>query len=443
MRRRNLPMFPVKKPSLVIKPPPKTGACTHFSQKNHSVSPPMTALLSPRVNTNAKRILPSYPATGEIPFQGPVKPSFVFLNYPTLLTKEEEKEILQFKDIYYIRPQPPPTKNAVRQNSSFFRFTKDDHIAYRYQQQQVIGKGSFGSVLKCLDHKTGEHVAIKMMKNKPKVHSQIMFELDLLKQLQTEEENGYNIIKYVGSFDFRNFFCIVMELAALDLYTVLKNQRFRGFLIPVVQAVARDTAFALKFMHSKKIIHCDIKPENILFATPENKTVKVIDFGCSCYVGKLMFSYIQSRYYRAPEVVFGFEYGTEIDIWSLGCVLCEMITGQPIFPAEDETELMQMIVAVIGPPPKNMVKVAPRAHHYFDENGDIKPQPNSRGQIHTPNSLTVSQVTRIKDPQFLSLIDGCLRWQPKERLTAEGFLNHPWVKQKMNVAEDPPFSSRT
>lgn len=461
MKRRNQQFgFQKNKQSLIIKPNAKSGKRSNHSGTNlYTNSSAASPLLTPNLNTNHnhntnvkaspnhQNVLPSYRQTniddGELPFKGPIKPAFILLNFTNFLTKEEEKEILQFKHIYYIRKQPPQSRTSVRQGSNYFKFTKDDHIAYRYQQQQVLGKGSFGSVLQCLDHMTGMPVAIKMMKNKPKVHSQIMFELELLKSLQTEEKNGHNIIKFIDSFDFRNFFCIVMELASFDLYTVLKNQRFRGFLIPVIQMVARDTAIALKYMHSKNIIHCDIKPENILFSTPENKSCKLIDFGCSCYVGKLMFTYIQSRYYRAPEVVFGFEYGTEIDIWSLGCVLCEMVTGQPIFPAEDETELIQMMVEILGMPPKSIIQAAPRGHHYFDSAGNFIQKPNSRGQLHIPSSVTISQATRIKDPLFLSLIDGCLKWNPHDRFTAETFLQHPWVKQKMNIKEDPPSTTRS
>ena len=157
-----------------------------------------------------------------VDFTGPVKPSYIFLNYPGLLTKEEEKEILIYKEIFYIRKAKPPIKQGnTYQNGAFFKFVKDDHIAYRYQQQRVLGKGSFGSVLQCYDHKNKMNVAIKLLSHKPKLHSQIMFELELLKKLQmddnskkSEESNTNNvdnkIIKFIDAFDFRHFFCIVM-----------------------------------------------------------------------------------------------------------------------------------------------------------------------------------------------------------------------------------------
>jgi serine/threonine protein kinase len=80
-----------------------------------------------------------------------------------------------------------------------------------------------------------------------------------------------------------------------------------------------------------------------------------------------MFSYIQSRYYRAREVFLGLEYGQGIDIWSLGCVLCELLSGYPLFCPDDETHLINMIVQLRGLPPILLIKQAPRAHQYFDE----------------------------------------------------------------------------
>ena len=83
----------------------------------------------------------------------------------------------------------------------------------------------------------------------------------------------------------------------------------------------------LPFCFSNKIIHCDLKPENILLEHPGYTNVKVIDFGSSCHFGRNVYSYIQSRFYRAPEVMFGSEYEAPIDIWSLGCIVAELLTG--------------------------------------------------------------------------------------------------------------------
>lgn len=372
-------------------------------------------------------------------FTPPLKPAQIFQSFPNYLTESETSEIVQYREIYFIRLEPISRNSpSVKRGGNFFHFMKDDHIAFRYQQLDVLGKGSFGSVLKCLDHKTGNLVAVKMMRDQPKVHSQIIFELDLLKQLQSTE--NHHIIRYVESFVFRGFFCIAMELVSDDLYTALKRRRFMPFRIPAVQMIVRETAEALDYMHSKGIVHCDIKPENILFETEEQQHVKLIDFGCSCYVGKILFSYIQSRYYRAPEVVLGMQYAKQIDVWSVGCMICELITGRPLFPARSEDELIEMMVEMLGLPPLVMVRNAPRAHHYFDNNGKMKTRQGSTSdRIRVPNGTTISDATGIRDAGLLRLIEGCLRWQPADRLTARQLMEDPWC---ISTEEKLPASFR-
>jgi dual specificity tyrosine-phosphorylation-regulated kinase 2/3/4 len=205
--------------------------------------------------------------------------------------------------------------------------------------------------------------------------------------------------------------------------------------MPTVQTIARETAESLRWVHSGSVIHCDIQPENLVFTSKRRNHIKLIDFGCSCYVGKIMFSYIQSRYYRAPEVVLGLEYGREIDIWSLGCVICEMLTGIPLFSAEDETELISMIVELRGLPPPSLVKMSPRAHHYFDREGNFRQKPNSKGKVYVPGAHSVKQATNISDPLFIDLIESCLTWTASERITADEFLKHPWITQTMRPIE--------
>jgi dual specificity tyrosine-phosphorylation-regulated kinase 2/3/4 len=244
-----------------------------------------------------------------------------------------------------------------------------------------------------------------------------------------DHESGHNIIKYVDSFTFRGFFCIVMELLSLDVYTVLKAQSYSAFSMSLIHSVATETVEAIEFIHSRGIVHCDIKPENILFTDKTRTHVKVIDYGCSCYVGKIQYSYVQSRYYRAPEVVLGLEYGPEIDIWSLACVLVEMRTGRPLFPANNEQELIHMIVRLRGLPPLSFLRAAPRADHYFDETGQLRQKSEGTGKVLRPGSLSLRDATKVKDAAFLDLIDGCLKWVPAERLTAHQFMNHSWIKQ--------------
>jgi dual specificity tyrosine-phosphorylation-regulated kinase 1 len=147
---------------------------------------------------------------------------------------------------------------------------------------------------------------------------------------------------------YRNHQCLVFEMLSLNLYELLKNTQFRGVSLNLIRKFGKQILRALQFLGRKDvdIIHCDLKPENILLRHPKRSGVKVIDFGSSCESNKPMYSYIQSRFYRSPEVMLGLPYSVAIDMWSLGCILVEMYTGEPLFSGSDQVDQMQKIVKV-------------------------------------------------------------------------------------------------
>ena len=147
---------------------------------------------------------------------------------------------------------------------------------------------------------------------------------------------------------YRNHQCLVFEMLSLNLYELLKNTQFGGVSLNLIRKFAKQVLKALAFLARKDvdIIHCDLKPENILLRHPKKSGVKVIDFGSSCRSNKRMYSYIQSRFYRSPEVMLGLPYAVSIDMWSLCCILAEMHTGEPLFSGSDQFDQMQKIVKV-------------------------------------------------------------------------------------------------
>uniref|UniRef100_A0A183ACK3 Protein kinase domain-containing protein n=1 Tax=Echinostoma caproni TaxID=27848 RepID=A0A183ACK3_9TREM len=108
-----------------------------------------------------------------------------------------------------------------------------------------------------------------------------------------------------------------------------------------------------------------LKPENVLLQSPKRSAIKVIDFGSSCQVNKRVYTYIQSRFYRAPEIIMGMSYGKEIDMWSLGCIVAEMITGAPLFPGEDADDQLALIMELLGTPPARMLSASKAAYKFF------------------------------------------------------------------------------
>jgi dual specificity tyrosine-phosphorylation-regulated kinase 1 len=112
------------------------------------------------------------------------------------------------------------------------------------------------------------------------------------------------------------------------------------------------------------VMHCDLKPENVLLLKGADG-VKVIDFGSSCRVGDRVYPYIQSRYYRSPEVLMGLHYTQAIDMWSLGCIVVELLTGAALFTGSDEADQVHRIVEVLGVPRASLLDAASKKGRFF------------------------------------------------------------------------------
>lgn len=273
---------------------------------------------------------------------GPMTVGDVVHRYQDQLTDFEQSEILHYSKIYFIGK----TKHKIKGNphSSYLNYGYDDdrgdyttvahdHIAFRYEICSSMGKGSFGQVLKCFDHKTRSFVALKIIRNKRRFHAQAMIEVKVLQRLrQQDPEDCHNVVHLKESFFFRNHLCITFELMSINLYEMTKQNNFEGVSLALTRRFAMQILVSLKFLRQQRIVHCDLKPENILLKELNRSAIKVIDFGSSCFEDETQYTYIQSRFYRAPEVILGLPYGTPIDMWSLGCILAELYTGCPIFP---------------------------------------------------------------------------------------------------------------
>ncbi len=135
---------------------------------------------------------------------------------------------------------------------------------------------------------------------------------------------------------FQEHMCLTFELLGYSLYDLIKDKKDQGLPRDRVRRLMASVLDGLVYVRNANIIHCDLKPENVLLVSqsadggPDDvrDLVKIIDFGSSCFTGKQCYPYIQSRFYRAPEVIMRLDYGQPIDIWSFGCLVFEMIRGK-------------------------------------------------------------------------------------------------------------------
>uniref|UniRef100_A0A7S1N5B3 Protein kinase domain-containing protein n=1 Tax=Eutreptiella gymnastica TaxID=73025 RepID=A0A7S1N5B3_9EUGL len=322
-----------------------------------------------------------------------------------------------------------------------------EEIAGRYIVQDVLGKGSFGVVVKAHDHRRDECVAVKIIKNKVQFFQQAKVEIDIVSKLNAAASEDHNIVKLKKVFSWKEHLCLVFELLSFNLYDLLKYTKFNGVSLNLIRKFACQILKTLDFLASSniRVIHCDLKPENILLKNPKRSGVKVIDFGSSCFLHKKMFKYIQSRFYRSPEVIWGLNYDCAIDMWSLACILVEMHTGLPLFDGKNEAEQLLKFHHVLGPPPNQMIEMSVKRNKLYSLNankqwvllqckGVMPPQKTNLEQIlgvHTggPNGRRRGQTGHTEQDylNFLDLIKKILNYDPKQRILPSVALQHPFL----------------
>ncbi|XP_014242542.1 serine/threonine-protein kinase minibrain isoform X2 [Cimex lectularius] len=324
----------------------------------------------------------------------------------------------------------------------------------RYEIDSLIGKGSFGQVVKAFDPEEFCHVAIKIIKNKKPFLNQAQIEVTLLEMMnKADVDNKYYIVRLKRHFMWRNHLCLVFELLSYNLYDLLRNTNFRGVSLNLTRKFAQQLCTALLFLSTPElnIIHCDLKPENILLCNPKRSAIKIVDFGSSCQLGQRIYQYIQSRFYRSPEVLLGLPYDLAIDMWSLGCILVEMHTGEPLFSGANEVDQMNKIVEVLGMPPKKKLDHAHKTRKYFEKapNGDgyVLKKPKDGKKYRSPGSRRLHDILgvesggpggrRLGEPghsvsdylKFKDLIYRMLDFDPRTRVTPYYALQHNFFKR--------------
>lgn len=386
-----------------------------------------------------------------------MSPESAMKQYMHKLTAFEHHEIFNFSSIYFVGQNAKKRQGVIGgasnngyddENGSYVHIPHD-HVSYRYEVLKVIGKGSFGQVVKAYDHKDQVHVALKMVRNEKRFHRQAQEEIRILEHLKKQDkDNTMNIVHMLEHFTFRNHICITFELLSMNLYELIKKNKFQGFSLQLVRKFAHSILQCLDALFKNRIIHCDLKPENILLKQQGRSGIKVIDFGSSCYEHQRIYTYIQSRFYRAPEVILGAKYGMPIDMWSLGCILAELLTGYPLFPGEDEGDQLACIIELLGMPPQKLLDNSKRARNFISSKGfprycTVSTLPDGetvlnggrsrRGKARGPPSSKELEVALkgCDDQLFLDFMKRSLDWDPSTRMTPTQALRHPWLRRRL------------
>ena len=358
--------------------------------------------------------------------------------YDTFLTRYERREMMDYDEVYFVganstkidAPMPEAPNFGYDDDRGDYHVVKGDHVAFRYEVLSELGKGSFGQVLKVQDHKKHAACALKIIRNKKRFHQQATVEIRILDHLRSRDpEDRSCTIRMLNYFKFRSHTIITFEIHSMNLYELAKLNKYQPFAPALIKRFTAQILVAMSFMWKEQIVHCDLKPENILLKYENKTSIKLIDFGSSCFETERIYTYIQSRFYRAPEIILGLSYGRPIDLWSLGCIVCEMQMGYPIFPGESEKEQLLCIMEVLGVPPSRIIERSPRKKEFFDSNNNPKLFANSRNKVRKPGTKDIMKTLHTEDASFVDFILCFLQWDPAERITPNEAMRHPWIAE--------------
>ncbi|KAF8394914.1 hypothetical protein HHK36_018853 [Tetracentron sinense] len=346
---------------------------------------------------------------------------------PMYGTHEDEYEVFSLRIIH-------------RKNRTGFEENKDlpivlnTIIAGRYYVTEYLGSAAFSKVVQAHDLHTGTDVCLKIIKNDKEFFDQSLDEIKLLKFVNKHDPTDENhILRLYDYFYHQEHLFIVCELLRENLYEFQKfNQDSGGeayFTLPRLQVITRQCLEALEYLHHLGIIHCDLKPENILIKSYSRCEIKVIDLGSSCFQTDNLCLYVQSRSYRAPEVILGYPYDQKIDIWSLGCILAELCSGDVLFPNDALVMLLARMVGMLGPIDMEMLVTGQETHKYFTKEYDLYHINEETNQLEyvIPEESSLEHHLHVSDIGFIEFIKDLLETNPWRRLTAKEALEHPWL----------------
>ncbi|KAK2956488.1 putative serine/threonine protein kinase [Blattamonas nauphoetae] len=337
----------------------------------------------------------------------------------------------------------------------------------KYVVESLLGAGSFGQVMRCLCKETYQTFAVKVIKNLPAYTKQANLEARILQDLiVADPQNKHHTLRLIDHFMFKGHLCFVTEMHGMDIYSVLKQNKFRGFNLAIISKILEQILDCLTVTWRIGLIHSDLKPENLLLdhCLP---FIRVIDFGSAAYEGYTVFSYVQSRYYRSPEVILGLPYDCRVDMWSVGCIAAELFIGHPLFPGCHEHDQIFRITNMLGPFPSEMVKMGKKSGKYYvsdptqphgyrfatneeySKRANPSKQPRAYGYVQPTLDLTIEAHQKLHSPTHISLINTpeylvyldfikrCLAYNPYDRMTPLEALSHPFITRSLH---HPPYS---
>ncbi|CAI9785362.1 unnamed protein product [Fraxinus pennsylvanica] len=334
-------------------------------------------------------------------------------------------------------------------SEGYYGYRFGETLDGRYEIIAAHGKGVFSTVVRAKDLKAKpgdpEEVAIKIIRSNETMYKAGMEELVILKKLVgADPEDKRHCVRFLSNFKYRNHLCLVFESLHMNLREVLKKfGRNIGLKLTAVRAYAKQLFIALKHLKNCGVLHCDIKPDNMLVNESKN-VLKLCDFGNAMFAGKNEITpYLVSRFYRAPEIILGLPYDHPMDIWSVGCCLFELYAGKVLFPGATNNDMLRLHMELKGPFPKKMLRKGAFTDQHFNQDLNflaVEEDPVSKKAIRRlifnikpKDSSTLISGSPGEDPKMLAnfkdLLERIFVLDPDKRINVSQALSHPFITE--------------
>jgi len=358
-----------------------------------------------------------------------------------------------------------------------FAWQKGQLLNNRYQLSKLLGDGTFGRVVLASDKREDDRqVAIKIIRDVKRYMENAKIEADILKDIRRADPQGQlsrSAIMYDVFTHDTKFYCLVFEPLGVSLYDFLKKNGFRGFFMEDIQSFSQQALEALMFLHSNlQMTHTDLKPENILLASmapasavdfpreaewreqrrspkernttyyrPANAHIKLIDFGNATYADEHHSSIINTRQYRGPEVILSLGWNERSDIWSIGCILMELYTGELLFGTHENLEHLALMERIVRPLPGPMLSQANKSckeKYLTQEEGRDgswrlswpERASSMSSQRHVRSQRVLPEMTPDRHSRFAELVGHLLTPLPLDRPSAQQALKHKFFGER-------------
>lgn len=358
---------------------------------------------------------------------------------------------------------PAPPKYTTDEKG-YIEFQPGLFIRNHFVVLDTLGRGTFSKVFEAVDVMDQTKCAIKVIRNTHRYIEAAKTEQKVLQHITNADDGTSACIHLKDYFAWNNHPCFVFKLYGPSIYTIMSRNRFKAFPDCIVRSLTYQICNAIQFLHHLNIIFTDLKPENMVFVDgrthhvkvhgrtqllPLDTRIKIVDFGSAVYEPRYEpnnpktwkfkdgYNYlIQTRHYRAPEVVLEMPWKRPVDVWSVGCVVLEFLYGSMVFNTHCPIDHLSQMSKMIGALPRDLIRASSDGKYkqlFHHPDGSLRLEEARRSRAQAKRLDNYFNLHKMEHRHLYDLVARCLKWRAGERLSGHLLLQHEYFKFIKNI----------